>query len=101
MTKYAQWFPGRENVLMVYRSPNANHAGERVQLFLWDQTQQGQTYVPGVESFKSRGERVKGMIRGVEEHFPSSPSVQMRTQRGQAGAPSAENADLNGVGQQF
>lgn len=88
-------------VLMVYRSPNADLAGERVQSFLWGRAQQGQTYVPGKESPQSRDERVMGIIQGVERHFSNCYSAQKQSKGGHSGPPSTVNADLNGVGQQF
>lgn len=101
---------------MTYRSPNADSAGERVQSFLYDTTQQGHTYATGKESPQSRGERVKRTIRGVERHFPNLSSTREVAQTGQSGTPpkgitntvgedhthsDSTVADLNGVGQQF
>lgn len=106
----------KELPLMAYHSPNADHAGDRVQSFLWEQTRQGQYYVPGKDSPHSRDERVKRTIQGVEAHFPNSSSIQRQAQGGQGGTPAkvttntdghedahynSMSADLNGVGQQF
>ncbi|KAG6357571.1 hypothetical protein INS49_013448 [Diaporthe citri] len=96
-------------------TPNADRGGERVQSFLWDQTQQGNAYVPGKEAKQSRAERVKRTIQGVEQQFPNPSSAQGLAQGGQPNAPSnfttntaqhyytynGMNAELNGVGQQF
>lgn len=101
---------------MVDNSLNADSAGERVQSFLCDQTQQGNTYVPGKATKRSRVKRVKKAIKGVEKQFPSPSSAHGQAQGGQSGSPyqvntnTVENGytqysgmptDLNGVGQQF
>lgn len=101
---------------MTDRSPNTDHAGERVQSFLYDTTQQGNTYATGNQSLQSRAERVKRTIQGVERIFPNLSSAREEAQRGQPGTPpqSITNtvgqeythsdctiSDLNGVGQQF
>lgn len=101
---------------MTDRSPKAGHAGERLQSFLWDTTQQGHIYASGEESPQSRAERVKRTIQGVEAQFLDSSSAKSQAHGGQSGTPSkvttntvgheynhhnSTTADLNGVGQQF
>lgn len=93
-----------------------DRGGDRVQSFLWDQTQQGDTYVPGKDSLQSRAKRVKRTIQDIQEQLPSFSSAQEQTQGGQWSASwkvtnntvgqsythyNSIKADLNGIGQQF
>lgn len=103
-------------MLIVPHSLNMDRAEERVQSFLWDQTQQGDTYVPGRENPQSRSKRLERTLKCVNGQFNNSSSAQKQAQGEQSGIPSkvtanttghecthynGMSADLYGVGQQF
>lgn len=101
-------------MLMTDHSRDTCPSWGRVQSFLWDTTQQGETFVPGRESTQSRAERVKTTIQAVDHQFSNSSVAQHQGQGTRApvgsGATTAQSqdahhnartADLNGVGQQF
>lgn len=106
----------KEVLLTVYHSQNADHAGDRVQSFLSDQTQQGYTYIPLKETTQSRDKRIKRVIQDTKRHFPDSSSAHWQAQGGKSSAPSGATTntagheytyhgrsaiDLYGIGQQF
>lgn len=101
---------------MVDYSSHADRGEEGVQSSLWDQTQQGDTYVPGKDSPQSRVERVKKIVQDVKGQLPNLSPTRDQTQGGKCSTPSKLTtntagydytrhngmiADLNGIGQQF
>ncbi|KAH8768927.1 hypothetical protein F5883DRAFT_643600 [Diaporthe sp. PMI_573] len=89
-------------------------AQDRVQSFLWNITQQGNTFVPGKESKRGRAKRVKKTIQAVDHQFPNPhvahqqghgaemPVVSgVNTTEHQCAVHNGTTANLNGVGQQL
>lgn len=73
MTRHVHRFrsPIEALVLIIDRSRDTGLAQDRVQSFLWNITQQGNTFVPGKESKRGRAKRVKKTIQAVDHQFPN------------------------------
>lgn len=82
--------------------------------FLWNTTQQGDTFVPGEEARESRVKRIKKTIQAVDSQFSNQNVAQQQSQgpgvplgsennnvQHQDAQRSEITADLKGVGQQF
>ncbi|KAK2610120.1 hypothetical protein N8I77_003575 [Diaporthe amygdali] len=74
---------------------DADLGQEQVHSYLWDTAQQGDTFILGKESKRSRTKRAKKAIKAVDHQFSNPSSAQ------QQGQGTHHNADLDSVGYQF